>query len=48
MLTIPYADQMYGAVFSPDGSRLVTLPMDGTIRVLDSRPSAARLSQQQE
>jgi hypothetical protein len=31
VLTIPIAVQVYGARFSRDGTRLVVMPMDGTV-----------------
>ncbi len=39
VLTIPYAESVYKAVFSPDGNRLAVLPFDRTIRLLEGMPS---------
>jgi WD40 repeat protein len=47
LLTIAYDESVYGAYFSPDGTRLATLPMDGTIRILDSLSVGQRAAQQQ-
>jgi len=36
LLSISYPVQVYGVKFSPDGSRLATAPMNGTVRFLDA------------
>jgi WD40 repeat protein len=42
VLSLLYGEGVWEARFSPDDERLVVLPMDGTVRVLDSVPWARR------
>jgi WD40 repeat protein len=44
VLTVPAETTGYATAFSPDGTRLAMVPLDGTVVLLDSVPAARRLA----
>jgi WD40 repeat protein len=44
VLSLPFDESVWSAEFSPDGARLVALPMNGNIHALDSASMAQRVA----